>query len=502
MAVVATYVAFAVTGLTGSYWRRARRRRSSQAPRSAAAVERGRHALRSAGSPLSGVIIAIGLVMVLQSALGILFGPQYRPMAAPFDESPLTIGGVPVLSPYDLFVFVVALGGDGRARAAVHPHLAGAAAARIGVRARRCRACSGVRVSRMLTIGWMLSSAVAALAALLLVPTELGLNPHSTDMLFVYAFTVAVVGGLDSPVGALVGGLVVGVVISLVTGYLGATVAPIAVLVLLRRGAARAAGRHLLGDRGAHRMSAALPAHPRARRRSRLPRRRLLGRPDGARARRHLPARPVPQLPARPRRRVLLRHRRAHAAHRTHRPALARARGPHGGRWLRLRAHVERADRCRASTACRASLRRCSRRRASASGALGLLLGLAGARLHGPYLAGLTLALVIAAARVRERRSPRLRRRPGRADPVRRRAPVLVGSSRSSSGRRGSRSSSPVVVTRLARSRGGPPGLRMRAVRDDETAARLTGIAPGRSRSRVRRQRRRGRRRGRACCAS
>ncbi|MCR2826064.1 ABC transporter permease subunit, partial [Microbacterium sp. zg.Y909] len=91
----------------------------------------------------------------------------------------------------------------------------------------------GVRVDRMVTIGWMLSAAVAALAALLLIPTELGLNPHSTDVLFVYAFTVAVVGGLDSPIGALLGGLTVGVVMSLVTGYLGSTVAPIGVLVLL-----------------------------------------------------------------------------------------------------------------------------------------------------------------------------------------------------------------------------------------------------------------------------
>ena len=35
-------------------------------------------------------------------------------------------------------------------------------------------------------------AAVAALAAILLVPTELGLNPHATDMLFIYAFAVAV----------------------------------------------------------------------------------------------------------------------------------------------------------------------------------------------------------------------------------------------------------------------------------------------------------------------
>ena len=44
---------------------------------------------------------------------------------------------------------------------------------------------------------------------------------------------VAVVGGLDSPIGALLGGLVVGIAMTLVTGYLGATVAPIGVLVLL-----------------------------------------------------------------------------------------------------------------------------------------------------------------------------------------------------------------------------------------------------------------------------
>ena len=64
-------------------------------------------------------------------------------------------------------------------------------------------------------------------------PTSLGLNPHATDSLFVLGFTVAVVGGLDSPVGALIGGVVVGVAMSLVTGYLGAGLVPIAILALL-----------------------------------------------------------------------------------------------------------------------------------------------------------------------------------------------------------------------------------------------------------------------------
>ncbi|MET0861828.1 MAG: branched-chain amino acid ABC transporter permease [Microbacterium sp.] len=231
MALVATYVAFAVTGVTGSY------AAGLAAGLLAGAaiglgVERGIMRFVPQRNPLSGVIVAIGLVMVLQSGLGILFGQQYRPWQAPFDDSPIVLGGVALLSPYDLFVLLVALVVMG-ALAMLFTRTSLGLQLRASAFAPEVSRVLGVRVGRMVTIGWMLSAAVAALAAMLLVPTELGLNPHSTDVLFVYAFTVAVVGGLDSPVGALLGGLGVGVAMTLVTGYLGATVAPIGVLVLL-----------------------------------------------------------------------------------------------------------------------------------------------------------------------------------------------------------------------------------------------------------------------------
>jgi branched-chain amino acid transport system permease protein len=53
------------------------------------------------------------------------------------------------------------------------------------------------------------------------------------DLVFVSAFTAAVVGGLDSPIGAVVGGLVVGLVLSYVGGYLDSASTPLAVLGLL-----------------------------------------------------------------------------------------------------------------------------------------------------------------------------------------------------------------------------------------------------------------------------
>ncbi|QKJ20171.1 branched-chain amino acid ABC transporter permease [Microbacterium hominis] len=231
MALVATYVAFAVSGLTGSYVAGLAAGILAGAA-IGAGIERGIMRFAPHSQPLAGVIVAIGLVMVLQSLLGILFGAQFRPMSTPFDDSPIVGGGVPLLSPYDLFVLVIALAVMG-GLALLFTRTSLGLQLRAAAFAPEVSRLLGVRVPRMVTIGWMLSAAVAALAAILLVPTELGLNPHSTDVLFVYAFTVAVVGGLDSPAGAMLGGLIVGVAMTLVTGYLGATVAPIAVLVLL-----------------------------------------------------------------------------------------------------------------------------------------------------------------------------------------------------------------------------------------------------------------------------
>jgi branched-chain amino acid transport system permease protein len=231
MAIVAVYVAFAITQLTGSFWLGLVAAVVTGAV-VGLVVERWLIRLVPSTTPLPGMIVAIGLVMVLQSAIGIAFGPRHRPMAAPFSEQPLVVGGVPVLSPNDLFVLLVALGVVGVLALLFNGTTLGLQM-RASAVAPEVSRLLGVRVPRMITLGWMLSCAVAALAVLLLVPTELGLNAHSADVLFVHAFTVAVLGGLDSPGGALLGGVIVGVLISLVTGYLGAGLAPIAVLVLL-----------------------------------------------------------------------------------------------------------------------------------------------------------------------------------------------------------------------------------------------------------------------------
>lgn len=231
MAAGTTYVGYSVTAASDSYWV------GLVAAIVAglvlgAVVERGIMRYVDASSPLNAVIVALGLVLVIHSVLGIIYGSRYRAMSVPFSRDPIEVGGTPLLSPYDLFVFGAVL--------AVMVGLAVVfTRTDLGLRMRAAAfnpdvsRLLGVNVGRMLTLSWALAAGVGALAAMLVVPTEFGAHPHSTDLVFVYAFTAAVVGGLDSPAGAVVGGLVVGLVLSYVSGYASGDWSAVAVLVLL-----------------------------------------------------------------------------------------------------------------------------------------------------------------------------------------------------------------------------------------------------------------------------
>jgi branched-chain amino acid transport system permease protein len=231
MAVATSYVAYSVAGATGSYWvgfltallvglvlgavvERVVMRHVEQAP------------------PLNAVIVALGLVLVFQGVLGMIYGSQYLPFPAPFRRDAMTVAGVPLLSRYDLFVFgtVLALM---IGLAALFTRTATGLRMRAAAFAPQVSRLLGISVARMLTLGWALAALVGALAGMLVIPTGLGLHPTAMDLVFVSAFTAAVVGGLDSPIGAVIGGLVIGLVLSYVGGYLGSATTPLAVLVLL-----------------------------------------------------------------------------------------------------------------------------------------------------------------------------------------------------------------------------------------------------------------------------
>ena len=87
-------------------------------------------------------------------------------------------------------------------------------------------------MARVLTVGWALAGLLGALAGVLVTPSTF-LYPNSMDIIFVYGFTAAVIGGLDSPAGAVVGGLLLGIALRYVGGYLGSDLTALFALGIL-----------------------------------------------------------------------------------------------------------------------------------------------------------------------------------------------------------------------------------------------------------------------------
>jgi branched-chain amino acid transport system permease protein len=74
----------------------------------------------------------------------------------------------------------------------------------------------------MLAIGWGLAAVLGAVSGLMAEPSQLFLSPTLMQQILVYAFAAAVLGGLESPGGAVVGGLAIGVFLNLLVGYVPA----------------------------------------------------------------------------------------------------------------------------------------------------------------------------------------------------------------------------------------------------------------------------------------
>ncbi len=185
------------------------------------------------GKPdLNPVIVTIGLLIVLEGIAGAVYGNSSRGFPAAFSQSGLVVGHTRVaFSHFDVFVLVAVLLLMG-ANLVLFKSTTLGLRMRASAFAREVSRLLGVRVGRLLVLGWALAGVAGSLAGLLTAPTS-SFGPYFMDLNLIYAFTAAVIGGLESPVGALVGGLITGLSISFVGGYLGSGLEPLGALVLL-----------------------------------------------------------------------------------------------------------------------------------------------------------------------------------------------------------------------------------------------------------------------------
>ncbi len=185
------------------------------------------------GPELNAVIVTLGLFIAIQALISVLFGVNQRAFVAPFSTIGFQVGGGNVaLSPNTLFtlsaVLVVMLG-----LIALFRFTRVGLAMRASAFGQEVARLLGVRVGRMLTLGWALAAVVGSLAGMLIAAEVTFVAPTFMDSLIVFGFVAAVLGGLDSPVGAVVGGLLLGLALSYVRGYLDDTLTGVAALVIL-----------------------------------------------------------------------------------------------------------------------------------------------------------------------------------------------------------------------------------------------------------------------------
>jgi branched-chain amino acid transport system permease protein len=182
--------------------------------------------------PLNAVIVTLGLLVLLEAAAGMIWGNTPRSFPAAFSIQGFKVGGTRLLfSPNDLFIVLVVLAVAGGLALLFRMTTLGLRM-RAAAFAPEVARLQGVRVGRMFTIGWALAALVGSLAGVLVAPSVF-VGPNQFDSILIYAFVAAVLGGLDSPLGAIVGGVILGVVLSYVAGYEGSALAPLAALVVL-----------------------------------------------------------------------------------------------------------------------------------------------------------------------------------------------------------------------------------------------------------------------------
>jgi branched-chain amino acid transport system permease protein len=182
--------------------------------------------------PLNAVILTLGLYTLLVAIAGMIWGNSPRSFPAAFSLRGYKVGGTTLLfTPNDTFIVLVVIL-VAVLLAVLFRRTTLGLRMRASAFAPEVARLLGVRVGRMLTLGWALAAMVGALAGVLVAPSVF-LGPNSFDPILIIGFVAAVLGGLDSPPGAVVGGLVLGLATSYVSGYEGDALVPLAALVIL-----------------------------------------------------------------------------------------------------------------------------------------------------------------------------------------------------------------------------------------------------------------------------
>jgi branched-chain amino acid transport system permease protein len=173
-----------------------------------------RHAPR-----LAPLITAIGVSIVLQNLAMMIWGREYHPFPPLISSATHQVGGA-VISDLQILIVLTALAIMGGLLFLVHRSKLGRAMRAVAENP-AVAALMGVDINRVISITFMLGSALAAVAGVMVGANYGIVHYYMGFILGLKAFTAAVLGGIGNLRGAMLGGLLLGLIESLGAGYIG-----------------------------------------------------------------------------------------------------------------------------------------------------------------------------------------------------------------------------------------------------------------------------------------
>jgi branched-chain amino acid transport system permease protein len=187
------------------------------------------------GKPeINPIVVMVGFLIVLEAVAAAIWSSFPRSLPSPFSSIDWQLAGKPIaLSPFT--VYEIATGLLVMTAVAVLFRFT-----KLGLQLRASAVAPevsrllGVRVGRLLTLGWMLSTVVGVITTVLVSSNFFtGLTPQVMDGIFAFGFIAAAIGGLESPVGAIVAGILLGIANQFVTDFVNQNAVIIIALALL-----------------------------------------------------------------------------------------------------------------------------------------------------------------------------------------------------------------------------------------------------------------------------
>jgi branched-chain amino acid transport system permease protein len=162
------------------------------------------------------IMITIGLLFIIEQGITAIWGFDALNLADPWGVRTVEVGGV-VMAVRDLWTI-------GIAAAALAGFFVFFRVSKLGVAMRatafdaEAALAQGISARHVFAVSWAIAAGLAALAGVTLASGAAGLTP-TIGFIALVAFPAMIVGGMDSPIGAVAGGMIIGITQALTAGY-------------------------------------------------------------------------------------------------------------------------------------------------------------------------------------------------------------------------------------------------------------------------------------------